>query len=392
MAKSKEQGHQRQQRQQQKIRIDFSFKREVFFVVIGAIIGAIVFVIPKAIFEIQMGLPYYVSWIAFGHIVGVYSSGSVLAGIGLHMLTAISIGTVVGIFLYKASILNISKVSNGLLYGLFAGSVVFAIFFIPVQQIVLAPEIARTLTQMNPSMTEAKAARQISDNFLTIIIGSVITHLLFGITLGLVSSLLSLGFGSRYRGSICNISFSRIDSYQKHVEVVHGAKPIQQKRILILGGGFAGLEVLKRLQKVFQNDVSIDITLVSKDNFFLFTPMLPEVSSGMIETRHIVTPIRVFCNRAKFYEAKVQSIDLENKQVVITHIVGSQLRANSFDWHNHILKYDYLVLAIGSENNFFGLADVEQNALTIKSLGDAIVFRNHVISMLEQADLEHENS
>src|ERR671930_2224703 len=158
MTKTEEQEH-----IQQQIRIDFSFKREVFFVVIGAIIGAIVFVIPKTIFEIEMGLPYYLSWIVFGHIAGVYSSASVLAGIGLHMLTAISIGTVVGIFLYKASILNISKVSNGLLYGLFAGSVVFAIFFIPVQQIVLAPEIARMLTQMNPSMTEAKAARQISD-------------------------------------------------------------------------------------------------------------------------------------------------------------------------------------------------------------------------------------
>src|ERR671930_1374346 len=119
MTKTEEQEH-----IQQQIRIDFSFKREVFFVVIGAIIGAIVFVIPKTIFEIEMGLPYYLSWISFGHIVGVYSSASVFAWIGIHMLTAISIGTVVGIFLYKTSILNISKLSNGLLYGLFAGSVV----------------------------------------------------------------------------------------------------------------------------------------------------------------------------------------------------------------------------------------------------------------------------
>ena len=374
------------------IRVDFSLKREVFFVVIGAILGAVTFVIPKAIFEIQMGLPYYLTWIAFGHVVGVYTSESVIAGIAIHMLTAISIGIVVGIFLYKTGILNISKLSNGILYGLFAGSVVFVAFFIPVYQFILAPEIAFTLKEMDASMTQAQAARQVASNSAMIMIGSVITHLVFGVTLGFISSFLSIRFGSRYRCSIHDISFSRIDSYQKHMELVHGAKPIKQKGILILGGGFAGIEILRRLQKAFQNDVSIDITLVSKDNFFLFTPMLPEVASGMIETRHIVTPIRVFCNRAKFYEAKVQSIDLENKQVVITHIVGSQLRPNSFDWHNHILKYDYLVLAIGSENNFFGMADVEQNALTIKSLGDAIVFRNHVISMLEQADLEHENS
>ena len=80
---------------------------------------------------------------------------------------------------------------------------------------------------------------------------------------------------------------------------------------MILGGGFAGIEVLRQLQKAFQNDIGIDITLVSRDNFFLFTPMLPEISSGMIETRHIVTPLRVFCNRAKFYEANIESIDLD---------------------------------------------------------------------------------
>lgn len=65
-----------QQEEQQKIRIDFSLRREVFFVVIGAIIGAITFAIPETIFEVQMGLPYYLSWIVFGHILGVYSSTS----------------------------------------------------------------------------------------------------------------------------------------------------------------------------------------------------------------------------------------------------------------------------------------------------------------------------
>ena len=63
---------------------------------------------------------------------------------------------------------------------------------------------------------------------------------------------------------IHDISFSRIDSYQKHQELVHGKTPIQQKRILILGGGFGGIEVLRQLQKAFQDDVSVDITLVSK--------------------------------------------------------------------------------------------------------------------------------
>jgi NADH:quinone reductase (non-electrogenic) len=378
-----------------KIRVDFSLKREVFFVVIGAIVGAVTFVIPKAIFEVEMGLPYYLTWIAFGHVVGVYSSESVIAGIAIHMLTAISIGIVVGIFLYKTGILNISKVSNGILYGLFAGSVVFVVFFIPVYQFVLAPEIANTMKKMNVHMTQAgesyeRVVDKNNNNFMTIMVGSIITHLVFGVTLGLVSSLLSVRFGSRYRCSICDISFSRIDSYQKHIELVHGAKPIQQKHILILGGGFAGIKVLMQLQRAFQNDVSVDITLVSRDNFLLFTPMLPEVASGMIETRNIVTPVRAFCNRAKFYEANIESIDLKNKQVVVTHAIGKQ--TDPIGWRNHTLNYDYLVVALGSETNFFGMNEVARNAFTIKTINDAIVLRNHVINMLEQADLEHDDS
>lgn len=68
--------------------------------------------------------------------------------------------------------------------------------------------------------------------------------------------------------------------------------PHDTKKILILGSGFAGIEVLKELQKKFKDNRNIDITLVSRDNFLLFTPMLPEVVSGMVETRHIVTPVR----------------------------------------------------------------------------------------------------
>jgi hypothetical protein len=305
------------------IRIDFSLKREVFFVVIGAIVGAVTFVIPKTILEIETGLPYYLSWIAFGHVIGIYSSASdsILAGITIHMITAISIGITIGVFLYKTGILSISKLSNGVLYGLFAGSVVFVVFFIPVYQFILAPEIARTVIRAEGLEYVEQA---LANNFVVIMIGWLITHLVYGTTVGVVSSLLSIKYGSRYRCKKCDISFSRIDSYQKHVELVHGAKPIQQKRILILGGGFAGVKVLTELQKAFQNDVSVDITLVSRDNFFLFTPMLPEVSSGMIETRNIVTPVRAFCNRAKFYEANIESVDLKNKQVVITHAIGKQ--------------------------------------------------------------------
>ena len=368
------------------IRVDFSLKREVLFVVIGAILGAVSMLIPT-VFEVGMGIPYYATWVAFGHVIGVYSPNAAFAGIVIHAITAISIGIVIGVFLYKTGILNISKISNGFLYGLLAGSVILVVFFIPVYFLILLPEINRTIDTMTQTPYSEYETTSPNYSFPLVIASYVIMHLVFGITVGLTSSTLSIKFGSRYRCSKCDVSFSRIDSYQKHLELIHGEKPIRLTRILILGGGFAGIEVLRQLQKAFQNDIGIDITLVSRDNFFLFTPMLPEISSGMIETRHIVTPLRVFCNRAKFYEANIESIDLDNKQVVISHQIGKQ--TNPIEWRSHILKYDYLIIALGNETNFFGMDGAAKQAFTLKSLGDAIVLRNHVINMLEQADIEH---
>ena len=117
--------------------------------------------------------------------------------------------------------------------------------------------------------------------------------------------------------------------------------------------------------------------------------MLPEVASGMIETRHIVTPIRSFCKKAKLYEANVESIDLDNRQVTLTHSIGRQSQPN--DWREHTLKYDYLVIALGSENNFFNMSDIQKRSFTMKSIGDAIILRNHIINILEQASLEEDN-
>jgi NADH:ubiquinone reductase (H+-translocating) len=178
---------------------------------------------------------------------------------------------------------------------------------------------------------------------------------------------------------------SRLDKDSHHQDL----KQEPAKHILILGSGFAGIEVVKRVQKKFRNNKNVEITLVSKDNFLLFTPMLPEVASGMIETRHIVTPVRDFCGKARFYEASVESIDLHNKQVVITHAIGRQ--SNPSGWDQHVLKYDYLVIALGSENNFFKMSDIQKHSFTMKNIDDAIILRNHVINMLEQANLEEHN-
>ena len=148
---------------------------------------------------------------------------------------------------------------------------------------------------------------------------------------------------------------------------------------MVLGGGFAGLECTRKLEEYFKNDSEIEIVLVSEDNFLLFTPMLPQVASGMIETRHIVMPIRTITKKAVFYEGRVKNIDPYGK---IVNLWGSGSKRGIS------LHYDFLVVALGSETNFFGMSDLEKNAFQMKTLNDAVLVRNRMIDMLEQAENE----
>ena len=148
---------------------------------------------------------------------------------------------------------------------------------------------------------------------------------------------------------------------------------------MILGGGFAGVECARQLESQFKDNPEIELLMVSEDNFLLFTPMLPQVASGMIETRHIVLPIRTICKKTKFYEGRVKNIDPYGKLVTLW---------GTGDKRSISIHYDFLVVALGSETNFFGMSDVEKNAYTMKTLNDAVVLRNRVIDMLEQAENE----
>ena len=152
-----------------------------------------------------------------------------------------------------------------------------------------------------------------------------------------------------------------------------------KKKIVILGSGFAAVECARQLESKFGNDPEIELVMIGEDNFLLFTPMLPQVASGMIETRHIVFPIRTICKKTKFYEGRIKNIDPYGKLVTIW---------GTGDKRSVSIHYDFLVVALGSETNFFGMADVEKNAYTMKTLNDAVMLRNRVIDMLEQAENE----
>lgn len=150
-------------------------------------------------------------------------------------------------------------------------------------------------------------------------------------------------------------------------------------RIVILGAGFGGLYTALHLERTLARDPGIEITLVNRDNFFLFTPMLHEVAASDLDMTHIVSPIRKLLRRVHLFKGNVEAIDLAGRTVEVSH--GDER-------HPHTLPFDHLVIGLGAVTNFFGLPGLEERAICMKSLGDAIALRNHIIDNLEHADFE----
>jgi NADH dehydrogenase len=151
-------------------------------------------------------------------------------------------------------------------------------------------------------------------------------------------------------------------------------------RIVILGGGFAGVTTALELAKRCAGVLPVHITLVSEQNFFLFTPMLAEAATGAVETRHILYPIRPLCGEwgIEFGEMTVEAIDLERRRLIARH--------RRSPVHQHV-QYDLLVLALGATPNVTIVPGAMEHALTFKGVGDAIRIRNHVIDLFEAAAL-----
>ena len=153
----------------------------------------------------------------------------------------------------------------------------------------------------------------------------------------------------------------------------------KRTRILIVGGGFAGTYTAITLEKLLKGDPNIEVGLISKENYLVFQPMLPEVISGSIGILDTITPIRRLCPRTNLYTREVESIDLQNKTVTMS---------SGFRPREYQLEYDHLVIAVGNITSFAGQPGLAEHALPFKYLGDALVLRNHVIHALEEADIE----
>jgi len=160
----------------------------------------------------------------------------------------------------------------------------------------------------------------------------------------------------------------------------HHADASPKQRILILGGGFAGMKTAECLEQELRTNPSVTISLVSETNALLFTPMLAEVAGSSLEPSHISTPLRTSLHRTEFVRGRVAAVDLENKRV--------SLEASAGEGGEREIGYDHLVLALGSVSNYFGSNNIQKCAFNFKSLLDAIRIRNHVIEMFERADHE----
>ncbi len=145
----------------------------------------------------------------------------------------------------------------------------------------------------------------------------------------------------------------------------------EKKKIVILGAGFGGLYAYKSIAKEFYDD-EIEVTIVNRNNYFLFTPMLHEVATGSVGHHQVVESVRqiVHKDHTKFHVAELLSVDCEEK--VVKTSVGE-------------LSYDILIMALGATTNFFNAKGAQEYSLALKDLHDAIKIRNTIIDIFEKA-------
>lgn len=147
-------------------------------------------------------------------------------------------------------------------------------------------------------------------------------------------------------------------------------------RVVIVGGGFAGVSTARELERLAHRG-EVQLTLVNRENYLLFTPMLPEVASGSIETRHIAQPLRaLLAHEGQFELGSALSIDTARREVLIEHPIARDVKA---------IAYDELVLALGACASSMGVPGVDKFALPFKTLADAETVRSRVVGALEVA-------
>ena len=153
-------------------------------------------------------------------------------------------------------------------------------------------------------------------------------------------------------------------------------RPVEKKKVLVIGGGFGGVFAAKALER--QGRGNLDVELVNANNYFVFQPLLPEVAAASIHSADAVVPLRQLLRRVQIRQAEVMGIDFAKKTVIV--VQGT--KRIPIDLH-----YDELVIALGTGVDLNRFPGLPEHALTMKDLADAHRLRTHVIGCLETADV-----
>jgi NADH dehydrogenase len=155
-----------------------------------------------------------------------------------------------------------------------------------------------------------------------------------------------------------------------------GSVPDRPTRIVILGGGFGGVYTARHLERQLRRVRGVEVVLISRDNYFLMTPLLFDVCTGTLGLHNCSSPVRAALRSSRVVEATVTGVDIDRRVVSV-----------EADGEEQEIEYDHLVLALGGIANQRSIPGSE-TAFPFKSLADAAILRNHVLEQLERADAE----
>lgn len=159
----------------------------------------------------------------------------------------------------------------------------------------------------------------------------------------------------------------------KTTELEKSAIKNRKPHIVVVGGGFAGLNFAKTIK----NNKYYEVTILDRNNYNYFTPLLYQVATGFLEPTSISYPFRMLLRGTgfNFRMASLEYVDTEHQRLYLD---------------NGEMEYDYLVFAAGAKTNFFGNAGMEKRTLSLKGMEDAIVMRNRLVETMERASLEQD--
>lgn len=158
------------------------------------------------------------------------------------------------------------------------------------------------------------------------------------------------------------------------------------KKIVILGGGFAGVYAYLELHKHLHGRKDVEITMISETDAFLFVPLIHEVATGGLYPADVVQPLQTLPSYTlhRFLQGHVASVNLDRREISMTPSQSSSAADNTKKGEDTI-PYDYLISAVGSETNFFGVPGAREYALTLKDIPHAVAIKNHIAESFERA-------